>query len=57
MKQYLRRIRKIAKSAYQLCHVLLSVRPSVRMEQLGSHWTDFDEIWYYRLLLKSVDKN
>jgi len=21
-----------------------SVRPSVRMEQLGSHWTDFHEI-------------
>jgi hypothetical protein len=26
--------------------VLPSVRPSVRMEQLGSHWTDFHEIWY-----------
>jgi hypothetical protein len=23
--------------------VCLSVRPSVRMEQLGSHWTDFYE--------------
>jgi hypothetical protein len=23
---------------------VLYVRPSVRMEQLGSHWTDFDEI-------------
>ena len=22
------------------------VRPSVRMEQLGSHWTDFHKIWY-----------
>jgi hypothetical protein len=22
-----------------------SARPSVRMEQLGSHWTDFREIW------------
>jgi hypothetical protein len=22
---------------------VLSVRPSVRMEQLGSHWTDFHE--------------
>jgi hypothetical protein len=22
----------------------LSVRPSVRMDQLGSHWTDFHEI-------------
>ena len=33
-----RRVRKIAKSDYQLY-----VRPSVRMEQLGSQWTDFDE--------------
>ena len=24
--------------------VTLSVRPSVRTEQLGSHWTDFHEI-------------
>ena len=24
----------------------LSVGPSARMEQLGSHWTDFHEIWY-----------
>jgi len=23
---------------------VMSVRPSVCMEQLGSHWTDFDEI-------------
>ena len=34
------RIRKIAKSDNQLRHVC----PSVRMEQLGSHWTDFYEI-------------
>jgi len=31
----------------------MSVRPSVRME-LGSHWTDFREIWY--LFLDSVEK-
>ena len=24
----------------------MSVRPSVRMEQRGSHWTDFHEIWW-----------
>ena len=23
-----------------------SVHPSVRIEKLGSHWNDFDEIWY-----------
>jgi len=35
----------------------MSVRPSVRMEQLGSYWTDFHEIWYLRGFLKSVDKS
>ena len=29
---------------------------SVRMEQLGSHWKDFDEIWYFRLFRKPVEK-
>jgi hypothetical protein len=29
-----------------------SVRPSVRKEQLGSHWTDFHEILYLRIFLK-----
>ena len=24
----------------------MSARPSVRMEQLGSHWAEFDDIWY-----------
>jgi len=27
---------------------------SVRKEQLGSHWTDFHEIWYLSILQKSV---
>ena len=40
-----RRFRKIAKSNYLLLHVYPSA-VSVRMEQLGSHWTDFHEIWY-----------
>jgi hypothetical protein len=40
-----RHVRKTAKSDYWLPHVCLpvcvlpSVRPSVRKEQLGSHWT------------------
>jgi hypothetical protein len=29
---------------------VMAVRLSVRMEQLGSHWTDFDEIWYLSFL-------
>ena len=34
------------------------VRPSVRLYsyQVSSHWTDFREIWYWRLLWKSVEK-
>jgi hypothetical protein len=36
---------------------ITSSRPlSVRMYQRGSHWTDFSEIWYPELLLKSVKK-
>ena len=37
-----------------------SVRPSVclsvRTEQLGSHWTDFDKIGYLSIFRKSVQK-
>jgi hypothetical protein len=29
-----------------------SARPPIRMHKLGSHWTDFGEISYYRLLQK-----
>jgi hypothetical protein len=43
-----KRVNKISKNDYYLRHVCLSVRPfvrlSFRMEQLGSHWTDFHEI-------------
>jgi len=36
--------------------VCLSVRPSVRMEQLDSHWTDFHGILYLGIFRKSVQK-
>jgi hypothetical protein len=29
---------------------------SVRVEQRGSHWRDFHEIWYLRIFWKSVEK-
>jgi len=32
----------------------MSFRPSLRLEQLGSHWADFNEIWYL-FFFKSVD--
>jgi len=35
----------------------MSVRLSVRMEQLGSHLTYFHEILYFSIFRKSVDKN
>jgi len=44
------RIRLLASS-----YVCLSVLPSVRMEQLGSHWTDFHEIWYLNICRKYLE--
>jgi len=35
---------------------VMSVRPSVCMEQLGSHWTDIHEVSYLSIFRKSVDK-
>jgi hypothetical protein len=35
---------------------VMSVRLSVRMEQLGSHRTDFHEFWYLSIFRKSVEK-
>ena len=35
---------------------VMSVCPTVRMEQLGSHWTDFREIWCLSIFRKSVKK-
>ena len=29
---------------------------SVRMERLGSHWSDFSEIWHLSIFRKSVEK-
>ena len=34
--------------------VRTSVRPSARMEQLGCHWTDFDEIWYLGFFFSKI---
>ena len=36
--------------------LLASLCPSVCMEQLGSHWTDFHEIWYLKIFRKYVKK-
>jgi len=42
----------IAVNKYITC---VSVLPPVRMEQLGSHWTDFHESWYLSIFRKSVE--
>jgi len=52
----LRRFRKIAKSDYYLYHICLSVCPSVRIGQIGSHWMGFHEIWYLNIFRESVKK-
>jgi len=35
----------------------MSVRPSVRLLQLGPHWTDFHEICFVNIFWKSVEKS
>ena len=34
---------------------VMSVCPSVHVEQLGSHWTDFQETWYLSTFRKTVE--
>ena len=36
---------------------IMPIRLSVRMEQLGSPWTDFHEIWYLRIFKKARREN
>ena len=36
---------------------VLPVCPTVCMEQLGSPWIDFHEIWYLKIVQKSVEKS
>jgi len=54
-------VRKIVKSDYWLSHVRLpaslSVHPSVRMEQVVSHSTDFLKICYLRVFSKIWREN
>jgi len=34
----------------------IAVRPSVRTKQLGSHWTDFYEIWYLSVFFENLSR-
>ena len=53
---FLDAFKKLRKATSKLSNVCPSFRPSVRMEQLGSHWTDFHEIWFW-IFRNSVRKN
>jgi len=51
-----RRVRKISKKLL-LASLRLYVYPSCRMEQLGSDWMDFHEIWYLDIFRNSCHEN
>ena len=54
---FIRRVYKMRKVTISFTmSVCSSIHPSVRMEQLGSHWTDFREIWYFSIFGKTVKK-
>ena len=44
------------KSDSFILSVCLSIHLSVRMAQLGSHPTDFHELWYLNIFRKSVEE-
>jgi hypothetical protein len=47
---------KIVKSDCYVRHVCLSVWLFIHMEQLGSHGTDFHNIWFLSIFWKSVEQ-
>ena len=51
-----RHVRTAAKSDYQLLYVCPSVRPSVRIKQLGFSWDGFTSNLTFEYLSKSVEK-
>jgi hypothetical protein len=50
---HLRAFTKLRKATISF---VISLCPSVRVEQLGPHWTNFHEILYLRIFRKSVEK-
>jgi hypothetical protein len=51
IKPFLGAFAKLLQTVIKLfIYVCLSVRPSIWMEQLGSYWTNFYEIWYSSIL-------
>jgi hypothetical protein len=56
IKRVARLLGAFAKLRKATISFVMSVRPSARMEQLGSHWIDFHEIWYLSNTRNSVEK-
>jgi hypothetical protein len=52
---FVRRVWKLRKASHVCLSICPSVRPSLRMEQLGSHRADFHEIWHLDIFRTSVD--
>jgi hypothetical protein len=46
----------IAKPRKATISFVMAARPPTHMHRLDSHWTDFREIRYWRVLFKSVEK-
>ena len=45
-----------AKLRKENINIVVSVRPSVRMEQLSSYWTDFHDLYYLGIFRTRVEK-
>jgi hypothetical protein len=54
MSRFLDAFAKLGKAAISF---VMSVRPSVRLEQLSSHWTDLHQIWYFLYFSKLCREN
>jgi len=52
LSQFLGALAKLRKGT-----VSFLMSPFVSMEQIGSHWTDFHEIWYVSIFRISVEKS
>ena len=53
IQQFLGPFAKLRKATISF---VMYVRPSVRMERVGSYWKDFHKIWYLSNFQKSVEK-
>jgi hypothetical protein len=58
-RRIFKRVRKIGKRDYELRHACASVRPAIRMEQLGSHWTGSNDTgaFFFENLLRNFKFN